>query len=280
MVILVVAGVALIVLGGIIMGRQVDERLGQVYAFPLEAIEVPTDQASIDRGQHLVSTVLFCVECHGEDLGGKLQFNDPLTGRIAASNLTTGEGGVDSNRSTEEWVLAIRHGVDEDGTPLIEMPAESFYSLSDADLGAIIAYLNSLPPVDNELPERRLGPFYQFSVLSNPNLIPAEVIDHRGGRPPSPEPGASVEYGQYLATACRICHGPDLSGGPGAGAGLDLTDDGNLPKWSEEEFRTALRTGETPRGETLDPRMMPWERVGGLTDDELHAIWLYLQTLQ
>jgi mono/diheme cytochrome c family protein len=279
-VILVVAAVALIVLGGIVMGQQVDERLNMVYEVPVKSIEIPTDQASIERGQHLINTVLFCKECHGDDLSGKLQFNDPLTGRIAASNLTSGIGGIATQTSDEEWVLAIRHGVDENGNPLIEMPSESFYSLSDEDLGAIIAYLKDLPPVNNELPERRLGPFYHLSILSNPSLIPAEVIDHDGARPPSPAPGATVEYGMYLATACRICHGPVLSGGPGAGAGLDLRAGGNLSKWSEAEFVTALRTGETPRGEDLDPRLMPWERVGDLTDDELHAIWLYLQTLQ
>ena len=279
-VILVVAAVALIVLGGIVMGQQVDERLNRVYEVPVESIEIPTDQASIERGMHLIDTVLFCKECHGDDLGGRLQFNDPLTGRIAAKNLTSGAGGIASDTSDEEWVLAIRHGVDEDGTPLIEMPSESFYYLSDEDLGAIIAYVQSVAPVDNELPERRLGPFYQLSILSNPNLIPAEVIDHKGPRPPSPEPGATVAYGKYLATACRICHGPALSGGPGAGAGLDLTGGGNLPDWSEAEFVTAVRTGETPRGEDLDPDLMPWKRVGMLTDDELHAIWLFLQSLQ
>ncbi len=280
LVILVVAAVALVVLGGIVMGQQVDERLNMVYEVPVESIEIPTDQASIERGMHLVDTVLFCKECHGDDLGGRLQFNDPLTGRIAAQNLTGGAGGIASDASDEDWVLAIRHGVDEDGTPLIEMPSEAFYSLSDEDLGAIIAYVQSVDPVDNELPERRLGPFYQLSILSNPNLIPAEVIDHFEPRPPSPEPGATVAYGRYLATACRICHGPALSGGPGAGAGLDLRTTGDLSEWSEQEFVTALRTGEVPRGDDLDPNLMPWERVGDLTDEELHAIWLYLQTLQ
>lgn len=280
LVMLVVAAVALIVVGGIVMGQQVDERLNKVYEISVESIEIPTDQASIERGMHLIDTVLFCKECHGDYLGGRLQFNDPLTGRIAAKNLTSGAGGIRPDTSDEEWVLAIRHGVDEDGTPLIEMPSESFYSLSGEDLGAIIAYVKSAPPVDNELPERRLGPFYQLSILSNPNLIPAEVIDHEGDRAPSPEPGATVEYGKYLATACRICHGPALSGGPGAGAGLDLRASGDLSKWSEAEFVTALRTGETPRGEDLDPDLMPWERIGELTNDELHAIWLYLQTLQ
>ena len=61
---------------------------------------------------------------------------------------------------------------------------------------------------------------------------------------------------------------------------MDLTGGGNLPDWTEAEFIHALRTGERPRGEDIDPNRMPWKRVGKLTDDELRAIWLYLQTLQ
>jgi len=174
----------------------------------------------------------------------------------------------------------VRHGVDRDGHPLVEMPSNSYYYIGDVDLAAIIAYLKSLPPVDNELPERDLGLLYQLAILSDPSLIPAEVIDHTGPRPPAPEPGVNAEYGKYLATACTICHGPDLSGGSAAGAGLDLTGGGNLPDWTEAEFIHALRTGERPRGEDIDPNRMPWKRVGKLTDDELRAIWLYLQTLQ
>lgn len=102
-VILVVAGVALIVLGGIAMGQQVDERLSIVYEVPVEAIEVPTDHTSIERGQHLVDTVLFCKECHGDDLSGQLQFNDPLTGRISSGNLTRGKGGIGSETSAARW---------------------------------------------------------------------------------------------------------------------------------------------------------------------------------
>jgi hypothetical protein len=37
------------------------------------------------------------------------------------------------------------------------MPARVFYNLSDEDLGALIAYLKTLPPVDNELHPLNLG---------------------------------------------------------------------------------------------------------------------------
>jgi mono/diheme cytochrome c family protein len=278
---LLVAGlIGLLVLTVIWVDRSVEERLARTYEVPIESIEVPSDATAIERGKHLVATVFFCQECHGEDLAGKPHFNDPLSGTVSASNLTSGAGGVGATFNDSDWVRAIRHGVDRDGRPLIEMPSNFYYHIGDADLAAIIAYLKSLPRVGNELPERDLGLFYQLAILSNPSLIPAEQIDHSAPRPPAPEPGVNAEYGKYLATACTICHGPDLSGGTAAGSGLDLTGTGDLPDWTEEEFMHALRTGERPQGEDLDPDRMPWKRVGELTDDELRAIWLYLQTLR
>ena len=271
---------ALLVLGVLFVNRSVEQRQARTYEIPVEPIEVPSDPAAIERGRHLVSTIFFCQECHGEDLAGKPHFGDPLSGTVSAKNLTAGAGGVGGSFTGPDWVRAIRHGVNQDGRPMIEMPSNSFYYIGNADLGAIIAFLKSLPPVDNELPERDLGLFYQLAILSDPSLIPAEVIDHTAPRPPAPEPGVNAEYGKYLATACTICHGPDLSGRSAAGAGLDLTGGGNLPDWTEAEFIHALRTGERPRGEDIDPNRMPWKRVGKLTDDELRAIWLYLQTLQ
>jgi mono/diheme cytochrome c family protein len=280
LILLTVSLIALLALGVFFLDRTVEQRLARTYEVPMEPIEVPSDPAAIERGRHLVGTIFFCQECHGEDLAGKPHFSDPLSGTVSAKNLTAGGGGVGGTFSDTDWVRAIRHGVDQEGHPLVEMPSNSYYYIGDADLAAIIAYLKSLPPVDKELPERDLGLFYQLAILSNPSLIPAETIEHTAPRPPAPEPGVTVEYGKYLATACTICHGPDLSGGTAAGAGLDLTGSGDLADWTEEEFMHTLRTGERPQGEDLDPNRMPWKRVGKLTDDELRAIWLYLQTLR
>lgn len=274
-----IAAFALLVLAATLVRGEIEERLDSRYQVTVDPVSVPTDPASIARGEHLVSTVFFCQECHGDDLGGKLYFDDPLSGQVSAKNLTSGAGGVAGEFSETDWVRAIRHGLDPEGRPLIVMPSNSYYAIGDNDLGAIIAYLKSLEPVDSQLPERNLGLLTYLTLLADPSLIPAETIDHSAPRPASPEPGVTVEYGEYLATACSICHGPDLEGGPTAGAGLDLTQSGDLAEWSEAEFLHALRTGEVPQGEDLDPRLMPWERVGDMTDDELRAIWMYLQTL-
>ena len=60
---------------------------------------------------------------------------------------------------------------------------------------------------------------------------------------------------------------------------MNLTPGGDLGKWTEADFIQALRTGETPEGRRLDNEKMPWRSIGQLTDDELGALWLYLQSL-
>ena len=51
-----------------------------------------------------------------------------------------------------------------------------------------------------------------------------------------------------------------------------------LASWSEAEFMTTLRTGATPGGYPLSEEM-PWQSYGQMTNDELKALWLYLQSL-
>ena len=201
--------------------------------------------------------------------------DDPVFGRLVASNLTAGKGGIGGRFSDEDFIRAIRHGVRPDGSPLIIMPSELFNKLGEADLGAVIAYIKSLPPADNELPSTTAGPLVRLLVLLEENLLPAQVIDHDAPFPSMPAPGVTAEYGKYLAVACTACHGDDL-GGQGEG-GPNITAGGRPGKWSEADFINTLRTGVTPRGNNLDPENMPWKSFARLTDDELKAVWLYLR---
>jgi mono/diheme cytochrome c family protein len=254
-------------------------RMDKVYSIRVEAVVVPTDPNSRERGKHLVATMGFCTECHGENLAGQVWDDGWLVGRLAVPNLTSGKGGIGSRFSDEDWVRAIRYGVGTDYKSLKIMPSNYFYKISDGDLGAIIAYLKQLPPSDNELPKTSIGPMARLSILQDPSILPAQVIDHRTPRPPEPEPAVTVEYGKYLANACTVCHGENLAGMEGPGGGKNLTRGGDLGKWTEADFMRAVRTGVTPNGKTLDPEMMPWKSVGQFSDDELKAIWLYLQSL-
>ncbi|MCZ6790100.1 MAG: cytochrome C, partial [Chloroflexi bacterium] len=57
------------------------------------------------------------------------------------------------------------------------------------------------------------------------------------------------------------------------------TPGGGLARWSEADFINTLRTGTTPDGRQLDDENMPWKFFTKMTEDELKAIWMYLQSL-
>jgi len=118
-----------------------------------------------------------------------------------------------------------------------------------------------------------------------PEIVPnVTVIDHDVPRPVAPQPGVTVEYGKYLANTCTLCHGSDLNGqtisegGPQKYLAPNLTPGGELHSWSETQFIETLRTGVTPSVHQIID-VMPWKYFGQMTDDELKAVWMYLQSL-
>jgi mono/diheme cytochrome c family protein len=258
-------------------------KVNKKYEVPVETISIPTDAAAVQRGEHL-ATIYICTRCHTENLGGDLSFVVPGMVSIPTPNLTSGPGGVGGFYTDTDWVRAIRHGVGHDGRALFIMPSKTFHYLSDEDLGALIAYLKSLPPVDNALPERRIEPLgrLMMAVGMFPPL-PVEQIDHTSPPPVAPEPGVTVAYGEYLSRTCTECHGADLNGAPFGPPGQEvptpnLTPGGELASWSEENFITTMRTGVTPYGRQIDEEM-PWKYFGQMSDEELRAVWLYLKSL-
>jgi mono/diheme cytochrome c family protein len=255
------------------------------YEVPVETLTIPNDPAAIARGEHVV-TIRLCRVCHLEDLKGQLA-GSPVLFSFSVANLTAGAGGVGATNSDEDWIRAIRHGVGHDGRGLVLMPVRVFYTLSDDDLGAVIAYLKSLPPVDNELPPTDLGPLGRVMLALGqlpPEIGPdVRVIEHSSPRPVAPEPGVTAEYGKYLTSTCALCHGPNLNGAMVSEGGPrylapNLTPGGELTTWSEAQFFSTMRTGITPSGHRLE-EIMPWKYFGQMTDEELRAVWLYLRSL-
>lgn len=252
-----------------------------------QPIKVSIEEASLERGEHLVRYVSACVSCHGQDLGGQAFLDEPMIGSITAPNLTTGAGGVGGEYSIEDWNRAVRHGVGKDGRVLGGMPSQRYAHMSDDDLVAVIAYLQSIPPVDHHLPERSLSlaGTVIFGGLGFADL-PFSLIDHDVVGENQPAVDVSADYGAYLATiaSCADCHGSDLAGRspegnqPGPPAGPDLTSNGNIGNWTADEFMTIMRAGRTPDGRQLGQEM-PWRYYAGMTDDELRAIFLYLRQL-
>ena len=269
-------------------------KVNRTYDVAIASVAVPTDAASIDKGHHYVEAIWACQVCHGQNLAGPDVdeckdipcsgfSDDPVFGRLMPINLTSGRGGIGSVYTDEDYVRAIRHGIGLDNKALAVMPSEVYNKISDEELGAMIAYLKTLAPVDNELDESGLGPLGRIIAAFAGGVLPATLIDHTAPRAPSPEAGVTAEYGEYLAGICTICHGERLSGGRVPGndrvKAPNITPGGASGSWTRSQFIDTIRSGMTPQGNLLDPRLMPWNRFTQMTDDELDAIWLYLQSL-
>ena len=261
-----------------------ERRLRQTYDTAVDSVPVPTDAASIARGEHLVRNVVDCTICHGPDLGGAVYSSSPAIGTVAGPNLTRGKGGVPATYTTTDYVRAIRRGVKPDGRSLIVMPSEVFTHLSQEDLGSVIAFLKQAPPVDREVPKSGFGPVGRALLAAGKMNILVAGKTPRYDAPVSVPRDTSAAYGKYLAdiSGCHGCHGYGLSGGrvagpPGLPPASNLTPVG-IGNWTEADLTRALREGKRPDGTQLD-EFMPWKVFRGMTDAEIHSIWLYLRSV-
>jgi mono/diheme cytochrome c family protein len=250
----------------------------------LAPIAFTLDSASVARGARLVNVVSGCAGCHGADLGGHAMLDVPLVIRLTSSNLTTGDGGVLSQYDNAALDAAVRHGVAADGRALRFMPSHEFATMADDHLADIIAYLRTRPPINRRPAPIHIGPVARIlTVAGKMDLFPYDLIDHAAPHLARAPRGATVEHGEYLANACRGCHGPNLSGGriPGAPSSIpaarNITPAG-IGDWTDADFIRVLRTGKRPDGTSLHP-FMPWERIGKMSDDELIALRHYLATV-
>lgn len=245
-------------------------------------VTVPSDEEAVARGEHL-ATISSCADCHGDGLGGTVFVDESPIGYVPAPNLTAGAGGIGDDYADEDWERAIRHGVAGDGRTMVIMATAHYAHYGDQDLGDLIAYLKSVPPVDNELGPRRIAfpGTIIFGMLAYGDWGVNQIAHEEVGGP-APDAAATAEYGQYLVNiaSCGSCHGENMAGGtdPEAPRGPNITRGGDLQNWSEEAFITTLRTGVTPDGRQLSEEM-PWRNYTTMTDTELQALWAYLQSV-
>src|SRR5215217_4395308 len=101
-------GTALLTLAAVytFIAASMNSRINKSYSFQNEEIEIQSDSATLARGKHLVA-IKGCQDCHGNDLGGKLMSDDGPVGRLVASNLTRGKGGLPSDYSRADWLTAL-----------------------------------------------------------------------------------------------------------------------------------------------------------------------------
>lgn len=277
--------VALLLIAALVLNVRGRSKAARAPEIAARELPVVADSAAIARGRHIATAITGCEMCHGgPGLGGQ-QFPTPsMLVSMAAPNLTRGEGGIGATYTAADWHRAIRHGIGKDGRSLAIMPSEAYTHLSDADLAALIAYLQTLPAHNASFPRRRIGVLGGAMIGAGVFPLAPDMIAHDSIGTRSATPGVTPDYGRYLASVagCTTCHGAMLdggkaAGGPPPGPSLVAFAQGR----SVDDFRRTIRTGRTPTGggRSLNPEWMPWPVYARMTDDELQAIWSYVQSV-
>lgn len=242
---------------------------------------------AVERGRHLVEARYVCVECHGRDFSGGTMIDAFPIGRLLGPNLTTGRGGRTAAYTPSDWDRIVRHGVLPDGRPAY-MPSEDFQAMSDQELSDVVAYVQSFPPVDNEVPASSLGPLGKVLLATGQLYFSADRITHQATHPVHPPPAeATADFGRHLAMVCTGCHKPDLSGGPITGGDPSWPPARNLTPhpdalgpWTYDQFVRALREAVRPDGTAIrEPMALIKPYAQKMTDVELQALWAFLRSL-
>ncbi|XOV93277.1 MAG: c-type cytochrome [Bacteroidota bacterium] len=245
---------------------------------------IPDDSVSLAIGEIWVRAL--CADCHNSDLGGKMFVDDPdLIGTIYTPNITKGQGGI-AYYTDENWLSSLRHGVSPTGKPLMIMPSQEFTKMRAEDIGGIIAYMKTVPPVDRTNGQTEFKPFAKFlvSIGAFGDLFSYDVIDHQAPIPENITDETPYDRGKYLSlvTGCQSCHGEALSGqvtpDPNSPPSANLTPGGNLANWSYDDFTSFMHSGKTKEGKIIDTKFMPWQAYSHLPEEELEAIFTYLKS--
>ena len=279
---------------------------------PAETAAVVATPEKRARGEYLANHVTGCVVCHAErdmtKYGGPVKpgtwgaggefFGDEAQGlAVYSRNITPAALG---HWTDGEIIRAFTAGVAKDGQPLFPiMPYPKYARLSREDVESIVVYLRTLDPVVHTVPDRKL-PF--------PLPLIVRTMPQAAALRPMPSRDNKVAYGEYLTNAavCAECHTPiDDKGAPLPGrdfaGGTEFTlpngaivrpanitpdADSGIGTWSEAQFVDkfkALATAE-PRAlndaEQRENTIMPWMYYGGMTREDLGAIYAYLRSLK
>jgi mono/diheme cytochrome c family protein len=288
------------------------------YDWPGPSLKVSTDSAVIAHGKYLVMGPAHCSSCHvssfadmvdsdqGKEvaLKGGVEFKMGPIGSMFTRNLTPDkETGI--GRYTDEQIFRMmRHGIRPNG--IASMPIlMPFWKMADDDLVAVVSYLRSQAPVKNSVPENNWT-FMGKAVRSLASTF--KPIENPDAPAVAPAMAPTLERGEYLAryvTNCVGCHtkrdmmtyeavGPEFAGGmefePWAEFHEFLHEDPNL--WlrtpnitpdpngvlvkfkTPEEFIARFR-----KGRALAYSPMDWGPFSRMTDEDLTAIWMYLNSL-
>ena len=253
-------------------------------------------ETPLERGRYLMSSIVACGNCHtpqgpngpqpGMELaGGFLIEEKEFT--VHAPNITPHKISGIGNWSDAQIIAAIREGKRPDGSIIgPPMPIGLYRGMSDNDVKAIVAYLRSVKPVDNQ-PAKSV---YRIPLPTSYGPPVGQVADV----PRSDK----LAYGRYLAGSlghCVECHTPpDATGAPqfatklgaggmafhgpwGVSVAANITPTG-LKGYSDTQLKTLISTGVRPDGSKLKPPMGV-AYYANMTPADLDALVVYLRSL-
>jgi mono/diheme cytochrome c family protein len=219
-----------------------------------------------------------------------------IPGVLYSKNITPDSTSGIGSWTDQELIRAITKGINKKGDTLFPlMPYPAYNMLPKQDILDIIAYLRTIKPISNPVPERKL--FIPISTAYPPNLQSATDNIAR------PAETDQVKYGEYLVTMadCRTCHTPMNERGQQGEAftggmtfntpaftvtSANITPDSltGIGAWTEQKFIEKFKTYRDVKVYEYDPgkqnTMMPWTLYAKMKDDDLKAIYAYLRTLK
>ncbi len=266
----------------------------------------------IERGKYLAHHVSLCMDCHSqrdftqfsgplkagtEGIGGDA-FNDKIgvPGIIYARNITSDTVNGIGKWTDDEIARAITRGISKNGDTLFPlMPYPHYNGMSRDDIYSIIAYIRTLKPYSNKVPERKL---MIPMALAYPPLQSASPESNV-----KPDVSDMVKYGAYMmnSAACMDCHTPMekgqfvmpkfMAGGRKFDIGLfvvttpNITPDSatGIGKWSEAMFLEKFKLYRDKATYSSNPgknnTIMPWSMYAHMDDFDIKAIYRYLRTI-
>ena len=275
-----------LIAAAIATGTQLAERnMNRHVDVAVQPVAIPTDAAALKRGRYLFAS-RGCADCHGANGAGSLFINEGGM-KATAPNLTRGAGSATLAYQPVDWVRTVRHGVKPNGKPVVIMPSVDYNRYTDADMGAVIAYVQSLLAV--------AGPSAKFEfplplrVLYGFGAIPdaASRIDHNLPPQQPVAEAVTVEHGKYVANMCAGCHGAKLEGGKVPGGPPDWPAAARLApgegsviaaRYADAEvFVKMLKSGKRADGSAI--AVMPFEALAKVSEVDARALHLNLKSL-
>ena len=262
--------------------------LGQRKADHLAAL----DADLVARGEYLASAG-DCVSCHsdqgGEAFAGGLPFKTPF-GTMYSTNISSSRAFGIGNYSYQDFHRALKKGYARKGFLFPAMPFTSFRNVSDEDIEALWAYLQTRPPVHKPnkplemmFPTNiRLGQLgWQLLFMDRTEL---EYPQHRS---------EAWQRGKYLVWGlghCVECHTPRnlimalKNHEPFRGAimeGLQAPDitatELYRGGWTVDDLHAFLKEGQSPKGTPFGVMAdVVKNSTRHLSDEDVRAIASYL----